>query len=73
MTSRRTKLYLLKSLLRQIIVECTEHPRSPGHCTDVKNLIRYYAIYRKYEAMRPKFSVLDFTSFVRKCCKNNMV
>ena len=39
----------------------------------VKNLIRYYPIYRKYEAMRPKFSALDFISFVRKCCINNMV
>ena len=49
------------------------HPRSPGHYTDIKHLIRYYPIYRKYEAMRPTFSVLDFISFVRKCCKNDMI
>ena len=29
--------------------------------------------YRKYEAMRPKFSVLDVICFERKCCRNNMV
>jgi hypothetical protein len=40
------------------------HPRSPGHYTDVKHLIRYYPIYRKYEAMRPKFSVIEGVTIV---------